>query len=238
MAIFDSDEIVIFSLVTCGLQQLQLPSCLKGKPPINPVVIHQQTTLSPTPPSSSQWECGQNPYKHFLIVFAVLLIIKPNREVSKKEDDVNLILTKVSMIINTKVIIIITKMVIHNDHHSNNLPPHRQAPDALQDKTTHTSSSGNSLQTFPRKYFLKILAPQFLPQISSQVLAPTLLTCLLVWRDFPLLWLPIVFVSKISVVKYGSFLQDLSFGHFKVKSCKNIPKLAKVMSLNWGIEPK
>jgi len=63
----------------------------------------------------------------------------------------------------------------------------RQAPDALQDKTTHTSSSGNSLQTFPRKYFLEILVPKFLPQISSQVLAPTLLTCLLVWRDFPLL---------------------------------------------------
>ena len=112
MAIFDSDEILISSLVTCGLQQLQLPSCLKGKPPINPVAIHQQTTLSPTPPSSSQLECGQNPYKHFLIVFAVLLIIKPNREVSKKEDDVNLILTKVSMIINTKVIIIITKMLM------------------------------------------------------------------------------------------------------------------------------
>ena len=45
-------------------------------------------------------------------MFAVLLIIKPNREVSKKEDDVNLILTKVSMIITTKVIIIITKMLM------------------------------------------------------------------------------------------------------------------------------
>ena len=78
VAIFDIDEIVISSLVTCGLQQLQLPSCLKGKPTINPVVIHQQTTLSPTPSSSSQLECGQNPHKHFLIVFTVLLIIKPN----------------------------------------------------------------------------------------------------------------------------------------------------------------
>ena len=183
MATFDSDEIVISSLVTCDLQQLQLPSCLKGKPPINPVAIHQQTTLSPTPSlSSSQLECGQNPHKHFLIVF-IYCAANYQTQFSKKEDDVN----TYQSFHNNYHQGDHNNVDAHNDHHSNNLPPYRQAPDALQDKTTHTSSSGNSLQTFPRKYFLKILAPQFLPQISPQVLAPTLLTCLLVWRDFPLL---------------------------------------------------
>merc|ERR1719273_2567905 len=47
----------------------------------------------------------------------------------------------------------------------------RQAPDALQDKTTHTASDGNSL---------KIFSPKFLPKIFSPL---SLLPCLFLWRD-------------------------------------------------------
>ena len=162
MAIFDIDEIVISSLVTCDLQQLQLPSCLKGKPPINLVVIHQQTTLSPTPSSSSQLECGQNPHKHFLIVFTVLLIIKPN--LAKRK--MMLILTKVSIIITTKVItimlmlIMITiliishptgKLLTHYRTKQRTLPPvaihSRRSPENISSK----SWSPNSSPKFPHK---------------------------------------------------------------------------------------
>ena len=156
MATFDSDEIVISSLVTCDLQQLQLPSCLKGKPPINLVVIHQQTTLSPTPSSSSQLECGQNPHKHFLIVFTVLLIIKPN--LAKRK--MMLILTKVSIIITTKVIIImlmlimitiliishlIGKLLTHYRTKQRTLPPvaihSRRSPENISSKSWLPNSS-------------------------------------------------------------------------------------------------
>lgn len=54
----------------------------------------------------------------------------------------------------------------------------RQAPDALQDKTTHTASDGNSL---------KIFSPKFLPEIFSPILATTFLLCLLLWKEILLL---------------------------------------------------
>merc|ERR1719507_1283959 len=57
----------------------------------------------------------------------------------------------------------------------------RQAPDALQDKTTHTASHGNTLKIFSPKFLPKIFSPKFLPKIFSP------LPCLLLWRDILLL---------------------------------------------------
>ena len=170
MAIFDIDEIVISSLVTCDLQQLQLPSCLKGKPPINLVVIHQQTTLSPTPSSSSQLECGQNPHKHFLIVFIYCAANYQTQLGKLAKKKMMLILTKVFMLITTRVIIIMLMLIMITiliiSHPTGKLLTHyRTKQRTLPPVAIHSRRSPENISS---KSWLPNSSPKFPPKSLHQ----------------------------------------------------------------------
>ena len=137
------------------------------------------------------------------------------------------------MIITTKVIIIITKMVmiimitiLIISHPTGKLLTHyRTKQRTLPPVAIHSRHSPENISS---KSWLPNSSPKFPPKSLHQ---PSYYVC---WygETSPCCDYQLFLCQKISVVKYGSFLQDLSFGHFKGKSCKNIPKLAKVMSLN------